>query len=203
MTEYNKWKEWEPTDKDLENLLRSGFLEKKTSQHPLEKLKKNLLINIFWAILITIAYGFLFIQYPLWPVRIALVVMIGFNIFGIVSGWRLYQHIPTNYTSSLDILGMLRNCHHLITAWGRQQMRLAIFVYPIAVAGGYILGGVSGSGKSLEQLLRSPIFVWALPISMLILVPLAMILAKWMFRKAFGRHLDTLRQMIIDLEKLD
>lgn len=203
MTEYNKWKEWEPKDKDLENLLRSGFLTRKASQHPLEKLKKNLLINICWALLITIGYGIIFINYPLWPVRIALVVMIGFNIFGIVTGWRLYQHIPSNYTSGLDVLGMLRNCHHHITEWGKQQMRLAIFVYPIAATGGYLLGGVSGSGKSLEELLRSPVFIWALPISLLILVPMAMLLAKWMFRKAFGRHLETLRQMIIDLEKLD
>ncbi|ULQ56073.1 hypothetical protein KJS94_15600 [Flavihumibacter rivuli] len=203
MTEYNKWKEWEPTDKDLENLLRTGFLSRKASHHPLGKLKKNLLTNIFWAILITIGYGILLIKYPLWPVRIALVIMIGFNVFGIVSGWQLYKNIPENFSSGLNVLGMLRKCHSNIMEWGRQQMRLAVFVYPIAVTGGYILGGVSGSGKSLEQLLRSPIFVWALPISLLILVPLAMLLAKWLFRRAFGRHLETLQQMIIDLEKLD
>ncbi|MCG7859559.1 hypothetical protein MD537_21455, partial [Flavihumibacter sediminis] len=66
--------------------------------------------------------------------------------------------------------------------------------------GGYLSGGILGSGKTIEELMTKPIFVYALPVTMLVLIPICYWLAKWMFNKSFGKHLRSLEGIIHSLE---
>jgi hypothetical protein len=81
------------------------------------------------------------------------------------------------------------------------QMKLSVFIFPVAVTGGFILGGSVGSGKSFDEFLSHAKVMWALIISILVFVPLGFGFAKWMFKHSFGKHLDVLKQTIDELKK--
>lgn len=40
--------------------------------------------------------------------------------------------------------------------WGLLQQKLSLFVFPVAAAGGFILGSTIGSGKLVEVFLYNP-----------------------------------------------
>jgi hypothetical protein len=62
------------------------------------------------------------------------------------------------------------------------------------------LGGVVGSGKSVEAFIIKPTALIAFVITIVVLVPVCYYLAKWMNHLSFGKHLKTLQQNIKDLE---
>lgn len=201
MEETNNWQSWQPLDQDLDELLRPGFASQLQPHHPLVKLKKNLLINTIWGILITIAYFIIIITTPVWQVQLALGITSGFNMIILAQAIGLYRSIPVTISSSDSVLSILKKHHQEISAWCTMQNKLAIWVYPVAATGGYIYGGVMSSGKSLEELFESPLFVWVLPVLLVVLVPLGLYLSKYMTQKAFGVHLDNLKKNIQALEQ--
>lgn len=200
MTDQNKWRDWEPVDEELDDMLKPGFSSRFQPHHPLVKLKKNLLINMVWGVLITISYLVVMVFYPIWPVVIALLVNISFNAVAMLGAIRLFRSINTTISGSGSLLQELQEHYHDIRAWGQLQLKLALWVYPFAVAGGYILGATIRSGRSLEELLQKPIFIWVLLLAVVVLVPASYFLAKWMFKKSFGRHLDALKQTIESIQ---
>lgn len=200
MHDPNTWKDWKPVDEELNRMLQPGFSRRLQPNHPLEKLKVNLVINISWGIVITVAYLVIIWMYPIWPVVLALVITGMYNIVVLNLALNLYRSIKTTISGAVSLLESLKKHHADIEAWGRLQMKMAIWVYPFATAGGYILGGTLGSGKTVEQLMQQPAFLWVLPLAILVFVPLGYFMAKWMFNKSFGRHLDALKKTIQAIE---
>lgn len=201
MDEQQNWREWRPEDGDLDQLLQQGFNRKSGPQLPLMKLKKNLRTNLLWSIVITLAYLLVIIFYPIWQVQLALIITSLFNCWVMWGGWKLYRSIDEAQLSQESLLTVLRTHYQEISAWGSTQLRLAVFVYPVAVVGGYMLGGVIGSGQAVDALFQQRNFKWALLLSVAVLVPVSYFLAKWLFRKSFGIYLDQIHAAIEDLEK--
>lgn len=201
MENVNNWQQWKPRDHDLEQFLESGFSQRLQAHHPLLKLRTNLFRNIIWGWLITLAYLLVIIFSHFWQIWLALGITTLFNLIILIQAHRLYSSISTTVSPDEAVLDMLKRHHRNITAWRDIQMKLAIIVYPIAATGGYFYGGVLGSGRSLEDLLQQRIFVWALPVTLVLLVPLGLIAAKWLFRKSFGVYLDQLKSMIDAIEQ--
>lgn len=200
MDDQNRWKDWKPVDEELNRMLRPGFSRRLNPNHPLEKLKVNLVINMAWGLLITLAYLVIILVYPIWPVVLALLITSAFNVIVLKGAMNLYRSIRTTISGEVSLLESLKKHHADIEAWGRLQLKMAIWVYPFATAGGYILGGTIGSGKSLDQLMQQQSFVWVLPLAILVFVPVGYLVARWMFKKAFGRHLAALELTIKALE---
>jgi predicted neutral ceramidase superfamily lipid hydrolase len=196
----NNWQSWQPQDKDLESLLQPGFSTRMQPHHPLMKLKRNLFINTVWGVLITIGYLVIMATTSIWPVLIALGTTSLFNIIILLQSIKLYRSIQTIISPAESVLSISRKHYKEITAWCKMQNKLALWVYPVAATGGYIYGGVLSSGKTFEELVKQPLFIWALPVTLAILVPLSYLLARWMARKAFGIHLDNLKATILSLE---
>ena len=76
-----------------------------------------------------------------------------------------------------------------------------MYVYPIAIAGGFILGGVEGSGKSVEAFLYNPKILIFLGVTLLLLVPACYYGARWMYNYAYGKHLKNLKLSIDELSE--
>jgi hypothetical protein len=64
-----------------------------------------------------------------------------------------------------------------------------------------MLGGISGSNKSVEVFMNKPGILLALFIALVILVPACWYLTKWMFNYSFGKHLKALKENIRALEE--
>lgn len=201
MTEEQKWQDWQPEDADLDRLLKKRSLSRISASHPLLKLKKALLLNIIWGLLILLFYLAIMIILPVWPILLTLLVTSIFSLYFIVKAVKLYRSIQSYVSANRPMLEELRMHHSEIESWGKLQQKLGLFVYPFAIAGGYLSGGILGSGKTIEELLQRPVFLYTLPVTAIVLIPLCYWLTKWMFRKAFGKHLQALGGLIQSLEQ--
>ncbi|HMO62680.1 MAG TPA: hypothetical protein PKC39_11810 [Ferruginibacter sp.] len=195
----NNWSNWQPEDDALKRLLNKASLQRLKSQHPLLKLRRNLLIGMFWAVVISASYIAVFFFTNQWPVVLSLIVLLAFNTYILYLSYKLRQQIPQSIQPGEGLKQELEKHHKSFIRWQKLQERLAILVYPIAATGGFILGGTTSSGKSFEALLARPFFLVALLITVAVLVPLCFLLARWMFKIAYGRHLKNLQQHIDEL----
>ena len=83
--------------------------------------------------------------------------------------------------------------------WWSLQQRSSLFVYPVALTGGFIMGGALGSGKSVDAFLYNSKMLSILGITILIFVPVCYYMAKWMFRFLYGKYLNDIKRMIKEL----
>jgi uncharacterized membrane protein YhdT len=184
----------------LEQMLKSKSFTRSAIQTPLVKLKRNLALHIGYAIAITLGYAWVIYYFPLWQVQACMLLLITFNLWGIVKSYDLYKNINLEM-SDANVLAELKKHYHAFSEWKRQSLRAALWVYPFAAAGGFMLGGTVGSGKPVEVFMASPFILIALAIMIVILVPLGYWLAKWMTKVAFGKYVDQLKERIDELER--
>ncbi len=197
----NTWQQSGASDDMLNKMLQQTDFENIQSKLPLKKLKRNLLIGIFWAVLITLLYIILFFFIHLWQVYIALGVNTFFNIWVMIDSWKLYKSTNENITPSNSLKQELHKNYNSFQSWWKLQEKAGLFVYPIAAAGGFILGGFWGSGKSVEAFLYNPRMLTILVITILVLVPVCYYGARWMFNYAYGKHLKKLKHLINELSE--
>lgn len=196
----NSWNQIDDQqDDDLSSMLQSPVLSKLSSHNPLEKIRKNLLINMTWAFLICLLYIGVIIYFHIWQVQIPIFVVLIFTLWGLYSGYQIYSQIKTG-VSTAPLLPELKRHHQTINTWIQTQQRVGLFIYPVSAAGGFMLGGVLGSGKPVEVFMSKPIVLITLAISIIVLVPACYYLARWMSNYSFGKHLTALQENIRELE---
>lgn len=183
----------------FDDLLATGAYKSRKQVAPLEKLKTNLAISLGFGAVITLGYALLIFFFPFWQVQLALLICIAFNLWVIAKAWKIYASIQTDLGQA-DVLHTLIMHRDQFRIWFRQQMRYALFVYPVAAAGGYLLGGAIGSGKPIAEFMSHPFVIIMLFVSIIILVPLSYWLAKWMNKVAFGKYVDQLEKRIEELQ---
>ncbi len=197
----NSWNQLDDQqDDDLLYMLQKPALSKLSSHSPLEKIRKNLLINMIWAFLICLFYIGIIIYFHIWQVQIPIFAVLIFTLWGLYSGYQIYGQIKATVSTG-PLLAELKRHHQTITTWIHAQQRVGLFIYPISAAGGFMLGGVLGSGKPVEVFMSKPIVLAALVISIIVLVPACYYLARWMCKYSFGKHLDALKENIRELEE--
>ena len=195
----NTWQKDGGGDDMLNKMLQETKFENIQSKLPLKKLKKNLMMGMLSAIIITLAYIILFFTIKLWQVQIALFVMITFNLWIMIDTWKLYKNTDENITPSNSLKQELQNNYTSFQNWWKLQQKTGLFIYPIAASGGFILGGAEGSGKPVKEFLYNPMIISILVITVLVLVPVCYYFAKWMFNYVYGKHLKNLKSIIDEL----
>ena len=189
------------TQKDvLQEMLQNKSFTKGSLHSPLAKLKKNLFIHIIYAVVITLGYAFVIYYFSFWQVQACILLLIGFNFWAMSSAYRLYKNVDPDLTHD-NVLTELKKHYFAFSDWQKQSMRVALFIYPFAGAGGFMLGGAIGSGKTPEAFMSDYRIMIALVITIVVLVPLAYWLSKWMYRVAFGTYIAQLKESIAELER--
>lgn len=187
-------------DDDLVSLLQKPQLSKLTSKSPLEKIRKNLLMNIIWGILICGLYVFIIIHFQIWQVQVSIGVVLLFSLWALYTAFVQYKKLSTIVSANSSLLTEMKRHAASINDWLNTQQKVALIIYPVSAAGGFMLGGVIGSGKPVEVFMSKPFVIIALVVTIIILVPACYYLAKWMCNYSFGKHLKALQQNILDLE---
>nr|MBC7612753.1 hypothetical protein [Pseudopedobacter sp.] len=118
------------------------------------------------------------------------------------AGFQLYKSIETNVTAN-NLLSELKRVVYILEEWIGVQCKVAIFVYPISATGGYFLGGVIGSGKTVGQFMSRPFVVYAFIITIIILMPICYYLSKWMFNYSFGKSIKQMQKLIDELTAVE
>jgi hypothetical protein len=193
------WNEADNGNDILEQMLQNKSFKQAGFKTPLAKLKRNLAIHIGYAVIITLAYAFVIYYFPYWQVQACMLLLIVFNLWAMVKAYGLYNSLDLNLADH-NVLVELKKHYSAFKGWEKQSLRVALFVYPFAASGGFMLGGTIGSGKPVEIFMGDYRVIIALIIALLVLVPLSYLLAKWMTKVAFGKYVDQLKVRIDELE---
>ena len=201
MSVENNWRSLDgQTDELLSSLLSKGQFQKLHSQNPLMKIKRQLILSGFMATILSVLYTFLLINYPFWQLLVCIGILLLFTAAGAYTSFKYAKSIQPFINAEGSLLQEMEKHYFTIKKWGDIQMKAAILVYPFAAAGGFMLGGMLGSGKSIEFFMSKPKVIVILIITISILVPLSLWLAKFLFNKSFGIHLKKLKAYIDELK---
>ena len=196
MTINEQWKELESVhDEYFSTMLDMQIIKKLPSKNPLVILKKNVLINSIWAILTGIMYVIVVIVFPFWQVIVCFGIVILFTCWGIMQGLTLYKTISVSFAGQ-NILGEMERHYNNIKRWMSIQGTAWIFIYPVTILGGCMVGGIIGSGKPVNEVIQNPVVGIASLVALVILVPFCIKLGKQMNRKAFGQYIMQLEKDI-------
>ncbi|MBK6346739.1 MAG: hypothetical protein IPF68_12540 [Bacteroidales bacterium] len=184
----------------LENLMKEGNFSRIHSKHPLSKLRNTLRISIFLSAMITMVYILFIFLIPVWQITLALIILTLYNLFIVYDSRKLYKKLPDGVLPENSLKEELSFHYGAFMQWWHLQQRTSIFIYPVAAAGGFIWGGMMGSGKTVEAFLYNPAMLIILGIILLVLVPLSYWFARILFQQMYGRHLKKLKQLIESME---
>lgn len=193
-----QWKLMDKGDEDLSSLIRKG-VRNVPSKDPLEKIKRNLLINSVWGLVIAAGYVLVLISFPVWQVLVCIGIVFLFTLWAVAKALLLYREIKKPMPHNTLLQEMERH-YQGIQSWMNVQEKAALLIYPVSAAGGFMIGGSLGAGKSIDVVMSKPIMLVALVITIVILVPICIYLAKWLNKKAFGRYAAQLKQNIDNLK---
>ena len=90
-------------------------------------------------------------------------------IFFFVTNYSMYSRIKTNFPFDQSLRAVLIHSYDYISANIRFQERVALYIYPIAAASGFLMGGASGG--DLEVMLQKKSVLLILLITVIILTP--------------------------------
>ncbi|MCA0397093.1 MAG: hypothetical protein LCH51_06790 [Bacteroidetes bacterium] len=195
MSEVKTWKQWQPVDDLLEQVLAAG--RPRLSIHPIAKLQSALFQHLVWSSFITVGYMLLLLGSDYWQVWLGLLAAIGFNSVVIWKGIKLYRGLQKITLADTALLPLLQQFLDNCRRWEQLQYRLAVWVYPLAIAAGYLFGGTMATGLPIHYLLQQPLFAWGLPIIVLGLSIAGYFLARHLFKRKFGRYIKQLQANLV------
>ena len=180
-----------------------GAIEvRKTSRHPVQKLKNAYQLSTGFAIVFLIAFIALFITFHEPIVKGSLVLVILSYVFFLVTNFSMYKKIKVELPVDQSLKTVLTHTHDFISSNIRFQERVALFIYPIAGTAGFLMGGSVGSGD-IERMMQEKVVIIILIFTLIILTPVCYFLAKWMYKISYGKCLIELKQLIDELERPD
>jgi hypothetical protein len=182
-------------DDDLSSMLDMDTINGYRKHDPIRKLRNKLVVNMTFGLATAIVYAYLVKMNPAWPLILAFGMVILITVVGV---WHTYQLHQKLGRQSMDgpLLPTLIEKRNLTREWIRQQQQATIFFYPICAVSGFMLGGSIGAGKPVTEVMSDHrMIIIMVVVAALITFP-AMLLGKWLTKKAFGKQLLELEQNI-------
>ncbi len=199
-SDQNRDRTIEQTDEDLSSLLTPAGLTRLSSKNPLLIIKKNLFKNMIWAVIICSMYLFIIFYFNVWQIRTIFSIILILSLWTLSKTYKEYKKINTDISPIDPLLTELKRHQQSITRWMQAQQRAWILIYPFCAAGGFMVGGMTGSGNTLETFMQKPLAIPTLIITIIVLVPAGYFLSKKLFKASFGNHLKALQENIKDME---
>ena len=193
-----QWKHIGEGDADLSALLNKD-ITKIPSKDPLEQIKRKLLLNGIIGLFIAGGYVLILIFFPDWRVLLRIGIVLLCTVWLSTKTLLLYNKIEKKNTAD-NLLQKMERHYRTMQTWMRIQWQIGLFMYPPAAAGGFMVGGSLGNGKSIEEVMRNPVMEIAILITVIILVPIGFYTAKWLTKKMFGAYMIQLKQNIDTLK---
>jgi len=196
------WKATEASSEKLPEINSITQLNSKGLKNPLKQAKKMLGKNIIWSVVLAALYIPILFIYTDWQIELFIGITLLFTAWAGYTGFQLYKSIETNVTAN-NLLSELERVVSTLERWIKVQCQVAIFIYPFSATGGYFLGGVIGSGKTVDEFISRPIVIYALIATIIILTPICYYLAKWLFKLSFGKIIKQMKKLINELTEIE
>jgi len=192
----SSWKKvGEGKDDLLSALLAMPLISKLPSKDPLEKIRRAILINACWGLLIGSGYIFVLLRWPAWPIIACLGIGVVFLFMGVAKTLVLYKDLGKP-ADGYTLLQEMERHYHAIRRWIHLQQWGNLLLLPFYLTAGVLLGWGLGSGQPIGEIIQKPRFLITLLVLIAVAAPLYWVLAKWMSQKAFGQVADRLKENI-------
>lgn len=192
------WKATEASSEQLPEIKSLAQLQHQGLKNPLKRAKNMLGKNIIYSIIICLIYLPIIFIYRFWQIQLFIGLTLIFTTWAGWTAFDLYRTIKPNVSAD-NLLNELKRVVNTLNQWIKVQIKVALFIYPISATGGYLLGGVIGSGKNIEEFMSKPIAFYALIICIIVLTPACYYLSKWFFNKSFGKSIKQMNNTIKEL----
>lgn len=192
------------TAEDPHGIIEFSLIEnkhfKKTAS-PLYKIKKALEIGMSWIIILLLAYvaGIILFE-PLFT-KLSLLILAGYSVYCFIQSLKLHKQIDPLIIAGNSLKTELERHYQRITQWCKTQERNAIFLYPVSLFGGAILGMSSEGVEKMNRVMHKPSLWIALIGIIVLMVPVLYYITRQMMKVAYYNHLQHLKQLISALEE--
>ena len=98
----------EEADEDLSSLLTPTGLKRLSSKNPLLIIKKNLFINMIWAVIICSMYLFIILYFNVWQIRTIFSIILILSLWTLFKTYKEYKKINTDISPVDPLLTELK-----------------------------------------------------------------------------------------------
>lgn len=176
-----------------------GDLMRHPQNSPLTILRRNAKINMMFAGAFFVIFCVLFVRFPQFYLRLCLGIMMAVYLSGVFFTAVRVKRLPPVPDMNETLLTVMKAYYDQLSAWVGWQQKIALFLYPVAGASGYLLS--LATRGNMDALLQSPDILWKIGVAMLVALPMGYWLGRRMTQTAFGQYLDQLKANIDVLEK--
>jgi hypothetical protein len=194
------WREASTENEELNQMLGKLDVIQLNSQSPLKQLKNRTGVSIVFGVLIILLYLVLFYYFKLWTFRLAIIIVVGANLWLLLKTVKLYQSIMVIISPFASLKEQLTTTLDNFHQWWKLQQKIGLIIFPIAITGGFTLGLVAGSGKALDSYMNKPVVWIVLGVSLIVFAFLGLRLTKKMYSLSYGKQLESLKENIRLLE---
>lgn len=197
---HKEWQKWqESAELDKKELIIPNLDKLKGNvKTPLQKIKR--LFHFQFSLVIVFSILFIYIlfteQEPLILFFIGALLII-YIVMGVLYV-KMYQYFLNKTRLDKDIVTTLRDLSQTLRKWTRMSQKTALFIYPIAGAGGFFYG--FSLSQDIDKLFESNVGITVMIVFLIINTPLAYYISKWMNKKTLEKYLLELESYIKDFE---
>lgn len=174
------------------------------SKHPVQKLIVALQVTLGFSIAFGILFFSLIFFYSYWLLQVFLGLIVLAYVWFYWHNNSIYKVLKREWESTLsgNVQQALSSIHQIVTNSIRLQERAAIFIYPISISAGYLIGLQGGSGTNdIEAVFLKKEILLVLLGTIIVFTPLCYFLSKWMYKVSFGVYLKQLNNLLESLNK--
>ncbi|MCE2732519.1 MAG: hypothetical protein ACK57K_02955 [Chryseotalea sp.] len=191
-------------DKLSKTTSQVSLLSNFKSKHPVQKLIVALQATLAFSIAFGILFFVLIFFYSYWLLQILLGIIVIAYIWFYLHNKNIYKKLKREWESTLsgNVHQALQSIYKIVTDSSRLQERAAIFIYPISISAGYLIGLQGGSGTNdIEAVFLKKEILLVLLGTIIVFTPLCYFLSKWMYKVSFGVYLKQLKNLLENLNK--
>lgn len=199
---WQKLSEEESRKSEEKKITFSGLFTK----HPVQKLILALQVTLGFSIGFGLLFLVLVFIYQHWLLQIFLLLVFFAYVFFYFHNRKIHLQLKKEWDVAMtsNLFESLSRVHHIVSESIRLQEKAALFVYPISVTAGFLIGLYSATGSAeFDKELSNRIILISLGISILILTPASYFLSRWMYKVSFEVYLKQLKELINTLNQVD
>ena len=174
--------------------------ERQSLNQPIEKIKKALDVNIIFAVLAGLVYVYALVKFQNAYTQGGLFLLIAGHIWGVKITMNLRTTIQQYLHSTSSLLETMQKTAAAVRRWIYISEYSGIVFYPIAIATGFIAGGLRKSGLPVEEFMGKPFVIIGFSMAIAFLVPLCFIITRFIMKLSFMKYLQQLDTDIKNLE---
>jgi hypothetical protein len=196
---------WNKLNKEKLNVPGNPLLPafKKHSRHPVQKLIRAFQMTLGFSVAFGLFFiALLFVFEPL-IIRFFLGLLILAYFLAFVYNFKTYKKLQVQWDNLFDtsLKEAFHKIHHIAHSSIRFQEKVALYLYPISITGGFLMGLFTGNNTQFERNVTNLHVLIILGVCMIIFTPVCYYLAKWMYKVSYDKYLQQLTSLVEGMDQ--